>query len=311
MGDRQGAIVGSMEKIGPVKSGRRNLEFREPRSVSKRSVRRDEPEPRYSDDLQQDREFSDSPQYRTIGNGTFELPYKELNAAGMVVAGAGTRNQLSEEYRAIKRPILTAIDIAKFDGIKNQNMVMVTSCVSGEGKTFSAINLAISIAMERDRSVLLVDGDVTNPSCGERLGFGPKQKGLTDLLLNPDLNVNEVTCQSDIENLRFLPAGSSSHHVTELLSSRAMEDLVESLSRNFPERVIIFDTPPILLTSEASVVADLAGQIVFVVAAESTTQGMVSDALKLIHNHSRVGYVLNKTRKKQSNIYGYGYGYGT
>lgn len=245
----------------------------------------------------------------TSRDGYFELPYDQLDAEGLVAA-AGTRNQLSEEYRAIKRPILSAIDIARYDGIKNSNLVMVTSCVSGEGKTFSAINLAISIAMERDRTVLLIDGDVTNPSAGERLGFPPKQRGLTDVLLNPNLRVEDVVCQSDIKNLKFLPAGSSTHHVTELLSSRAMRELMDDLSQSYKDRVIIFDTAPILLTSEASIIADLAGQIVFVVAAESTTQGMVSDALKMINNHSRVGYVLNKTRKKQSNIYGYGYGYG-
>jgi len=95
----------------------------------------------------------------------FTLPYGELEAEGMVEA-AGKRNQLSEEYRAIKRPILSAMDNAKSSGLENGNIIMVTSSVSGEGKTFSAINLAISIAMERDRTVLLVDGDVTNPSAG-------------------------------------------------------------------------------------------------------------------------------------------------
>lgn len=245
---------------------------------------------------------------RAKNNSYFELP-DHLDAKGLVAA-AGGRNQLSEEYRAIKRPILSAIDVAKYDGIDNANVVMVTSCVSGEGKTFSAINLAISIAMERDRSVLLIDGDVTNPSAGERLGFKSKQRGLTDLLLNPNMYLEDVVLQSDVKNLSFLPAGSSTHHVTELLSSRAMAELVDNLSRSYKDRVIIFDTAPMLLTSEASIIADLAGQIVFVVAAESTTQGMVSDALKMVNNHSRVGYVLNKTRKKQSNIYGYGYGYG-
>jgi len=320
-----GAIEQAVERISNMQSGERFPAFREART--EREVQPSLPRDRPMDDrVQSERSSANTSVYdRNLGpspspsrgagnlesqNGYFELPYQELNAAGMVVAGAGTRNQLSEEYRAIKRPILTAIDIAKYDGIKNTNMVMVTSCVSGEGKTFSAINLAISIAMERDRSVLLIDGDVTNPSCGERLGFNSKQKGLTDLLLDRDLHINDVVCQSDIPNLRFLPAGSSAHHVTELLSSRGMAELVESLSRSFQDRVIIFDTAPMLLTSEASVVADLAGQIVFVVAAESTTQGMVSDALKMVNNHSRVGYVLNKTRKKQSNIYGYGYGYG-
>lgn len=319
-----GAIEQAVERISNMQSGsrfpgigesrrtEREMETTLPRDQPVREHQRDDGYSRRQQPQSANNGFygSGGSQRGRAQNGHFELPYQELNAAGMVVAGAGTRNQLSEEYRAIKRPILTAIDIAKFDGIKNQNMVMVTSCVSGEGKTFSAINLAISIAMERDRSVLLVDGDVTNPSCGERLGFNPKTKGLTDLLLDPQLHINDVVCQSDIPNLRFLPAGSSAHHVTELLSSKGMADLVESLSRSFQDRVIIIDTAPMLLTSEASVVADLAGQIVFVVAAESTTQGMVSDALKMVNNHSRVGYVLNKTRKKQSSIYGYGYGYG-
>ncbi len=325
-----GAIEQAVEKLSNMQSGDRFPAFKEARAERELEVSlpRDRPIPaseyatrgassrsRPSASVNSGRQADASHQQGAFAGGgaqksNFELPYQELNAAGMVVAGAGTRNQLSEEYRAIKRPILTAIDIARFDGIKNQNIVMVTSCVSGEGKTFSAINLAISIAMERDRSVLLVDGDVTNPSCGERLGFDPKTKGLTDLLLDPRMHINDVVCQSDIPNLRFLPAGSSAHHVTELLSSKGMADLVEGLSRSFQDRVIVFDTAPMLLTSEASVVADLAGQVVFVVAAESTTQGMVSDALKMVNNHKRVGYVLNKTRKKQSSIYGYGYGYG-
>lgn len=239
----------------------------------------------------------------------FTLPYKELESEGMVEPN-GERNQLSEEYRAIKRPILSAIDNAKHSGLKHGNIIMVTSSVSGEGKTFTAINLAISIAMERDRTVLLVDGDVTNPASGEKLGFRRTQPGLTDVLLDNFVNVNDVICQSDIPGLRFIPAGSAAKHVTELLSSRDMHFMIENLSERYKDQVIIFDSAPMLMTSEASVVTDLAGQIVFVVAAETTTRGMVSDSMKKIRDHSRVGFVLNMTRKAQSNIYGYGYGYG-
>ena len=239
----------------------------------------------------------------------FKLPYKELEVEG-VVELSGQRNQLSEEYRAIKRNILSAIDDISRIGGGQHNVVMVTSSVPGEGKTYSAINLAFSIAMEKDRSVLLVDGDITNPSCGQRLGFRPTQPGLTDVLLDTGVNVNDVICQSDNPNLRFLPAGIPAKHATELLSSRDMKFMIEKLSESYRDQVIVFDSAPMLMTSEASVVADLAGQIIFVVSAETTTHGMVSDSLKMIRNHSRVGFVLNKTRKKQSNIYGYGYGYG-
>lgn len=244
-------------------------------------------------------------------NKTFMLPYKSMEMEGLLSMSA-PRNQMSEEYRAIKRPILAAIDSqdpAENDAA-NRNVIMVTSCISGEGKTFSAINLALSIAMEKDREVLLVDGDITNPSCGKRLGFDKESSGLTELLENKEADPEELIWQSDLPNFRFLPAGISHNHVTELLSSRNMSDLVDGLSRNYPERVIIIDSAPLLLTSEASIVADLTGQIVFVVSAESTTRGMVSDALRIVNDHSRVGFLLNKTRKAQNNIYGYGYGYG-
>ncbi len=244
-------------------------------------------------------------------NKTFTLPYKAMELEGLLSLSA-PRNQMSEEYRAIKRPILAAVDSQDhLDGASvNRNVIMVTSCVSGEGKTFSAINLALSIALEKDREVLLVDGDITNPSCGKRLGFDNDRPGLTELLHNKDRDPEELIWQSDLPNFRFLPAGISHNHVTELLSSKNMSDLVDGLSRNYPDRVIIVDSAPLLLTSEASIVADLAGQIVFVVSAESTTRGMVSDALRIVNDHSRVGFVLNKTRKAQNNIYGYGYGYG-
>jgi len=244
-------------------------------------------------------------------NKTFTLPYKAMEMEGLLSLTA-PRNQLSEEYRAIKRPILAAID-SQDQGNRStvsRNVIMVTSCVSGEGKTFSAINLALSIALEKDREVLLVDSDVTNPSCGKRLGFDNDQPGLTELLNNKQRDPEGLIWQSDLPNFRFLPAGINNNHVTELLSSRNMSDLVEGLSRNHPDRVIVFDSAPLLLTSEASIVADLAGQIVFVVSAESTTKGMVSDAMRLVNDHSRIGFVLNKTRKSQNNIYGYGYGYG-
>jgi len=248
---------------------------------------------------------------RVAGNNTCNLPYKAMELEGLLSLSA-PRNQMSEEYRAIKRPILAAIDAEETTRNTeiSRNVIMVTSCVSGEGKTFSAINLALSIALEKDREVLLVDSDITNPSCGKRLGFNNDEPGLTELLHNKQRDPEDLIWQSDLPNFRFLPAGVTHNHVTELLSSRNMADLVDGLSRNYPERVIVFDSAPLLLTSEASIVADLAGQIVFVVSAESTTKGMVSDALRIVNDHSRIGFLLNKTRKSQNNIYGYGYGYG-
>lgn len=239
----------------------------------------------------------------------FQLPEKTLEGEGIITPDS-QRNQMSEEYRAIKRRILSAIDNGYDDPDVQPNIVMLTSCVSGEGKTFSSINLAISIAMERDRSVLLVDGDVTNPMAGVRLGFDSKTRGLTDLLLDNTLDPEDLIWQSSLPTLQFLPAGRLHNQVTELLASKSMTALSADLSRRHPGRVIIIDSAPMLMTSEARVVADLAGQIVFVVAANSTTRNMVADALKLVNDHSRVGLILNKSRKSIATTYGYGYGYG-
>ena len=119
-------------------------------------------------------------------NNTFNLPYKAMELEGLLSLSA-PRNQMSEEYRAIKRPVLAAIDAEDSHTQDSRNVIMVTSCVSGEGKTFSAINLALSIALEKDREVLLVDSDITNPSCGKRLGFDNDEPGLTELLHNLSL----------------------------------------------------------------------------------------------------------------------------
>jgi len=166
-------------------------------------------------------------------NNTFNLPYKAMELEGLLSVSA-PRNQMSEEYRAIKRPVLAAIDAEESHAQDSRNVIMVTSCVSGEGKTFSAINLALSIALEKDREVLLVDSDITNPSCGKRLGFDNDEPGLTELLHNKQRDPEDLIWQSDIPNFRFLPAGITHNHVTELLSSRNMADLVDGLSRNHP-----------------------------------------------------------------------------
>ena len=153
--------MGAIEKALARQTDQHNGSGSRPVS-SKRSIPRHERLLLSGD--QRSRQAANS-QLRETGKNFFKMPYQDLEAEGMVEA-TGKRNQLSEEYRAIKRPILSAIDNAAQSGLEHGNIIMVTSCVSGEGKTFSAINLAISIAMERDRTVLLVDGDVTNPSAG-------------------------------------------------------------------------------------------------------------------------------------------------
>ncbi|MCG5535542.1 XrtA-associated tyrosine autokinase [Ectothiorhodospira mobilis] len=240
--------------------------------------------------------------------------YTELNLArlkeeGFVTADA-SRNPVSEEFRMIKRPLLANAFGQGADLVRNGNLVMVTSARSGEGKTFTVINLAISIAMEMDKTVLLVDADVGRSRVHEILGT-PMGPGLIDLLLDRDLDVGDVMIKTNIPKLRVIPMGRYHPHSNELLASRDMERLAQELAQRYPDRMVIFDSPPLLLTSEAVVLAGLLGQIVFVVESSRTLQGAVKDALSMLDTSKPIGLVLNKMRNPFGGRYaGYGYGYG-
>jgi len=219
------------------------------------------------------------------------------------------RSQLAEEYRLIKRPLLGTIDGKGAEVVANANLIMVTSALPGEGKTFSALNLAMSLAMERDRTVLLVDGDVAKPTAATRMGIEAKA-GLIDLLAGSRQSLGEVMVQTDVPNLRVLPAGARHERATELLASERMARVMDELSTRYRDRVVIFDSPPLLLSSESAVLADRMGQIILVVAAEQTLQHLVSEALGRLAEEKIVGLLLNKYRPGLGNEYGYGSAYG-
>lgn len=219
------------------------------------------------------------------------------------------RSQLAEEYRLIKRPLLTTIDGKGAEVVANANLIMVTSALPGEGKTFSALNLAMSLAMERDRTVLLVDGDVAKPTAAARMGV-EAEAGLIDLLAGSRQSLGEVMVQTDIPNLRIVPAGSRHARATELLASERMAQVMDELSTRYRDRVVIFDSPPLLLSSESAVLAERMGQIILVVAAEQTLQHLVGEALGRLDADKIVGLLLNKYRPSLGNEYGYGSAYG-
>jgi len=166
--------------------------------------------------------------------------------------------------------------------------------------------------MERNRSVLLIDADVIKASASELLGIPDNQPGLTDLINDPSMDVESVVFDTDVRNLQCMCAGSNTDHATELLSSDAMKQLISQLASHYPQRIIIFDAPPVLQTSEALVLAEQVGQIAFVVGAESTTHSMVSEALARLPDKAWQGMILNKMQKTLTAGYGYGYedGYG-
>ncbi|HEY0490691.1 MAG TPA: XrtA-associated tyrosine autokinase [Telluria sp.] len=236
-----------------------------------------------------------------------ELDLARMQAMGLVTA-AGGRTPLVEDFRIIKRPLLKRAFAEAAPGARPANLIMITSSLPGEGKTFCAINLAMSIAMELDHTVLLIDADVARPSVLSTLGL-PAERGLMDVLLDDKLDVADVMLRTNVDTLSILPAGTSNPRATELLASQTMNTLVEEIASRYPDRIVIFDSPPLLLTSEAHVLASHMGQIVVVVEAEETTQHAVQEALAQLEGMDNVNLIYNKTREfPGTETYNYNYG---
>jgi protein-tyrosine kinase len=235
------------------------------------------------------------------------IDLNRLDAMGMVTPDR-PRSPIAEEFRVIKRPILK--NVLDDNGVSNTNLIMVTSSLPGEGKSFSAINLAISVAMELDHTVLLVDADVSKPSILKTLGLQP-ERGLMDVLSEQNYDLSSSLLRTNIPKLAILPAGMPHARATELLASDAMNRLLEDMAARYSDRVIIFDSPPLIPTTEARVLATHMGQIVMVVEAGRTTNGALRQALSTIEACPIKLMVLNKaTDGGAGGYYGYGYGYG-
>ncbi|HEX7036405.1 MAG TPA: AAA family ATPase [Pseudomonadales bacterium] len=243
-----------------------------------------------------------------------EIDLHKIRARGFLLPDSG-RTQLAHEMRRIKRPLLLNVQkaqaLAGTDGAPRNpaNLIMITSALPGEGKTFTAINLAMSMAAEVDRRVLLVDADVARGDVSRQLGI-PPQRGLSDLLQETGHLYEDAVLTSNIERLSILPAGSSTDHVDELFASEMMQLVVRSLAEADPQRVVIFDASPLLATTEAAVLARQMGQTVVVVEAGRTPQDAVAQAIDQLDGCENVSLVLNKTTGKDTGGYGYGYGYG-
>lgn len=237
-----------------------------------------------------------------------QLDLDALMAAGFVTPNA-PRSAIADQYRVIKRPLLANASGKGASAVENGNLIMVTSAMPGEGKSFTAINLAMSMAMELDYRVLLVDADVARPSLMKTLGL-PKGPGLLDLLLSDGMEMSNLLLRTNVEKLSLLPSGTPHLRATELLASDAMTRLIEEMGQRYPDRIIIFDSPPLLLTTESRVLATHMGQIVMVVQAEKTLQAQVKHALSTIEACPVKMLVLNQSRGGDQDAYGYGYGYG-
>lgn len=233
-----------------------------------------------------------------------------LAAAGLVTPDA-PRAQIADEFRVIKRPLLANAQRKAASSGAPANLIMVTSALAGEGKTFTAVNLAMSLAMELDSTVLLADADVANPSLPSVLRFS-SPKGLLDILTDSSIGLPDVLLRTNVPKLSILPAGTAHRRATELLASEAMERLIAELAHRYADRIVVFDAPPLLPTTESRALATHMGQIVVVVEADKTTHGALKQALATIEACPVVMTMLNKaTRSEVGSYYGYrGYGYG-
>jgi protein-tyrosine kinase len=240
-----------------------------------------------------------------------ELDLQRLAAANFVTPGA-PRNRIADQYRVIKRPLIANALGKGAAPVAHGNRIMVTSALPGEGKTFTAVNLALSIAAELDTTVMLVDADVGRPSVLKTLGLAPGP-GLLDVL-EGRATMPEVLLRTNIDKLTLLSAGTLHDRATEVLASDGMQSLLQEVAQRYDDRIIIFDSPPLLLTTEARALASHMGQIVMVVRAGHTSQSDVRAALDTIEFCPVKLLVLNQARSSKFDTYStghkYGYGYG-
>lgn len=235
-----------------------------------------------------------------------ELDLAQMAAEGCLVPGS-PRSTLADELRTIKQPVLKNARPDAQAPIAHGNLIMLTSALPGEGKTFCAINLALSIASEVDSSVLLVDADVVRPALLNRLGLTGSYKGLLDLLTEPNLDLSEVILKTDIPKLSVIPAGTPRPNATELLASQTMQQLLDDISTRYADRIVIFDAPPLLATTESRVLAERMGQILMVVNEGTTTRTDLTQAYAMLQSCPLVLSMLNRsTNPQERRQYGYG-----
>lgn len=215
-----------------------------------------------------------------------------LAANGMIVPGAPV-GPLAEEFRLIKRQLLIAsARIAESDSPDKARMILICSARPDDGKTFCAVNLALSIAAERDTEVLLVDADVAKPDIVRQLGLtdGP---GLLDALGDARIDVEDLVIGTDVPHLAILPAGTKTAMDTELLASARTRTVLARLLAANPRRILIIDSPPALAASAASVLAMRVGQVMLVVRADRTPESELRAAVNLLDGCEHIQLVLN------------------
>jgi len=250
--------------------------------------------------------------------GSTEISQKDILALDKIslaergyLIDNGTRKSIKDEFRQIKRKLLNNAFGNAAKTLHHSNLIMVSSAKPNEGKTFVAINLALSIALEQDKTVLLIDADVLRPSVVRELGVD-EHEGLIEFLRGKVKKVSDIIYNTDIDKLKLIPAGKPHHLSNELLASEKMATLANELANRYPDRIVIFDCPPLIGVTETLVLANLMGQAVIVVEESKTSIADIQAATENLNEDLALGLVLNKAIRSHKDLYGYyGYGYGT
>jgi protein-tyrosine kinase len=214
-----------------------------------------------------------------------------LAAKGLLVPDAPV-GALAEEFRLVKRQLMVTARSLRAADADRSRTILVCSAKPNDGKTYCAVNLAISMAAEREVEVILVDADFAKPDVMARLGL-PDSTGLLDALADPAIDIEACVVRTDIAQLSVLPAGAKSHSDTELLGSARTAKLIARLLAADPRRVLIFDSPPVLAASPAAVLAHHAGQTVLVVRADRTVESDLREAVALLDGCEEIQLLLN------------------
>lgn len=247
---------------------------------------------------------------RQAFRGTFHPIDRKHLREQCLIEPEGPVTGLLEEFRIVKRQLLmSAAESRAGRGAPHGERILVCSAHPGEGKTFCAVNLALSMAAEKDTEVLLVDADFAKPSVLSAFGL-PGGPGLMDALADPAIAVEDCIIGTDIAGLFVLPAGNSSGHDTEHLASSYTAQVLGRLSSQAPNRIVIFDSPPVLAASPASELAHHVGQALMVVRADQTGEAALRDAVSILSGCDDIKLLLNCTRfsptgRRFGSYYGY------
>jgi len=221
-----------------------------------------------------------------------EIDLAALGARGYLTPDA-PHTLLAEEYRIIKRPLLRAAFTAGRHGSNGNNVALITSARPSEGKTFTTINLGVSIAGEEDCHVLLVDGDVRQRGLSHAFGLADR-RGLTEVIGDASLTLADVILRTNIPNLSVIPAGAAVRSPTELLAGQRARDLFAEMTQRYGDRFVILDSPPVLASSEPGVLASYAGQIVMIALSGETPKQAIADSVGLLDSNLPINFILNK-----------------